>query len=301
MRSNRLDDIMLFVKVVNNNSFTAAANELGISKSVISKRISRLERDLKARLMHRTTRRLTLTEAGNIFYKRCEQICNDLQEAEVAVSHHHEAPRGTLRLTSPLSFGELHLVPAIADYLCQYDEVKVKCYFGEYFADILEGGLDMAIRIGELPDSNLIAKQLASVPMRVCASPAYLQKRGVPQSPNDLYEHNCLRYHNSPTGDFWHFYLEGQLERVRVKGNFSASNSLSLEAAAVNGAGLIMLPGYMMTKDIREGKLKPVLEDFCPQDIPIYAVFPSSRHMAPKLRSFLDFLAKRFQEPSYWD
>ena len=300
MKTNRLNDIILFVKVITAGSFTAAADEMGISKSMVSKRISLLEKNLKTRLMHRTTRKLTLTEAGDIFYARCLQISQDLEDAELAVTYMREKPRGTLRITSPVNFGRLHLIPAIHDYSKKHKEVNVECYFGEAYENILDNCLDLAIKTGDLPDSSLHSKLLARVNMLVCASPAYLKKHDAPKKPSDLTKHNCLRYHNSPTGDSWHFRVKDKLERIRIRGNLSANHSLALEAAAVDGQGIVMLPGYLMLKDIQSGHLKTLLDDFSPEVINVYAVYPSNRHLAPKVRTFIDFLAKRFGEASYW-
>jgi DNA-binding transcriptional LysR family regulator len=158
----------------------------------------------------------------------------------------------------------------------------------------------MAIRIGSMPDSSLVARQLTVRKMRVCASPKYLEKYGIPKTPDDLVKHNCLTHKNSPTGNEWHFSLGRKDIRVQVNGNFSAGSSQTLESAAVNGIGIVMLPGYMMTKDIQYGSLIRILEEYCQDEIGLYAVFTKSKHIPPKLRAFVDFLHARFQDEAYW-
>lgn len=298
--SNLLSDILLFVKVVEKNSFTAAANELGISKSVVSKRITRLEKSLAAQLLKRSTRKLSLTETGQTFYDRCARIETDVEEAVLEVGYSHAEPRGTIRLTSPTSFGNLHLTAAIADYMVLHPEIKVELMLGGLFEDLFESSLDLAIRIGNLPDSNLIARKLTVRPMRVCAAPSYLQQHGIPKTPHDLLDHNCLMYYNAPTGADWVFATPHGEQRIKVSGNFLGSTGQSVEQAAVHGLGIAMLPGHMMTNAIKSGRLINLLAEYCPKNIGIYAVYPQTRHLAPKIRSFIDFLAERFEQESYW-
>lgn len=301
MQSVLLTDMMLFLAVVDNKSFTAAANHFGITKSVVSKRISRLEKHLGSQLLYRSTRKLSLSEVGQILYDHCSQIKSNLEAAELAVTARTTEPRGRLRVNCPSSFAYLHLVPVVAEFMKQYPEVNIELLPGEGYDDMVESGIDVAIRIGDLPDSSLVAKRLTLRKMRVCAAPSYIEKHGKPERPEDLVNHNCLTHHHSPTGNEWHF-LDGKRQiRIPVKGNFSASNSQVIESAAVSGVGLAMLPGYMMTADLREGRLVQILEDYCDKDIAIYAVYQQTRHLAPKVRAFIDYLYKRFQDETYWD
>ena len=300
MKPQLLVDLILFIAIVEQKSFTSAANLFGMTKSVVSKNMTRLEKSLNVQLIRRSTRSLSLTEAGQALYERCAHIKTDLEEAEQAVLNTNTAPRGTLRINSSFGFGHLHLVPAIADFMKIYPEIKVELLFGAHYEDLIDNGLDLGIRIGKLPDSNLIARRLIARYMRVCAAPDYLHRAGTPLVPEDLYNHNCLLYLNSPTGNEWHFEKDKQKKIINIKSNFSSNSSQNLEAAAVAGMGIVFLPGYMMTKHIKQGKLISLLDEYCPQNIEINAVYPATRHLATKVRVFIDFLAARLQASDYW-
>lgn len=300
MKPQLLVDLILFITIVEQKSFTSAADHFGMTKSVVSKHITRLEKSLGVQLLRRSTRKLSLTEAGQALYQRCAHIKADLEEAEQATLNTHIAPRGTLRINSTFSFGHLHLVPAVADFMARHPDIKIELFLGGHYDDLIENGLDLGIRIGKLPDSNLIARRLTVRNMRVCASPDYLKKYGQPQTPDDLYKHNCLLYLNSPTGDEWHFENPKGKIRIKINSNFASNSSQSLEAAAVAGIGIVLLPGYTMTKHIKQGKLISLLDEYCPANIGIHAVYPATRHLATKVRVFVDYLAERFQNDDYW-
>lgn len=300
MKPQLLVDLILFIAIVEQKSFTSAANLFGMTKSVVSKHITRLEKSMNVQLLRRSTRKLSLTEAGQALYERCAHIKTDLEEAEQAALNTHVTPSGTLRLSSTFSFGHLHLVPAIADFMKLYPEIKIELFLGGHYDDLIENGLDLGIRIGKLPESNLVARRLITRYMRVCASPDYLSRHGKPEVPEDLYKHNCLLYLNSPTGDEWHFEAQKGKIRIKINSNFASNSSQNLEAAAVAGIGIVLLPGYMMTKHIKQGKLISLLDEYCPANIGIHAVYPATRHLATKVRVFIDFLAERLQAPGYW-
>ena len=301
MTPHLLDDLLSFIRVVEKGSFTDAADSLGCSKSIVSKRIARLEKNLGAKLLYRTTRSLTLTEVGGDFYKRGMQIGQDLEETIFQVSYAHSAPRGKIRLATPISFGTQHLAGCVADFMHRFPEIKVEFLLGNQYDDLYDNNLDLAIRIGSLPDSSLMARQLTVRAMRVCASPRYLKKHGIPREPKDLEQHNCLIHYNSRTGNEWHLQgPDGKNQRIKVSGNFMASSSQALEQAAVSDLGIVMMPGYMMTNDIKAGRLQYLLTDYCPKNIPVYAVYPPNRHLAPKIRSLVDYLVERFDQESYW-
>lgn len=301
MESPLLQDMLLFLAVVDNKSFTGAADLFNISKSVVSKRISRLEKNLGVQLLFRSTRKLSLSEAGQELYERCSQIKAELDEIEQSITSTHVEPRGTLRVNCPTSFGYLHLVPAIADFMKAHPDIKVDLYLGALYEDLIDSGLDLAIRIGKLPDSSLMARQLTVRRMVVCASPEYLKTHNTPETPEDLYEHNCLTHHNSPTGNEWRFQKGGRELSIAIEGSFSASSSQTLESAAVSGLGVAMLPGYMLTSDMRQGKLVRLLEEYCPRNIGVYAVYPQTAHLPTKVRTFIDFIYERFQNEAYWN
>lgn len=301
MKPQLLVDLMLFITIVEQKSFTSAADHFGMTKSVVSKHITRLEKSLGVQLLRRSTRKLSLTEAGQALYERCAHIKTDLEEAEQAALNTNSNPTGTLRVSSTFSFGHLHLVPAIADFMRKYPDIKFEVLLGEHYDDLIEHGLDLGIRIGKLPDSNLIARRLTARRMRACASTDYIKKHGRPRNPDDLLQHNCLLYLNSPTGDEWHFDGPKGKFQIKINSNFASNNSQSLEAAAVNGIGIVLLPGYMMTKHIKQGKLISLLDEYCPKNIDIHAVYPATRHLATKVRTFVAFLIDHFQSEEYWD
>lgn len=302
MRVDRLEAMEAFVRVAESRSFSQAARHLGVSKSVISRHVSALEADLGARLLHRTTRSLTLTEVGQAYFDRCLRILADIAEANLSVMNLQADPRGKLRVNVPMSFGVHHLAPLVPVFLERYPEVEIEMALNDRFVSLVEEGVDVAVRIGKLEDSSLIARLLAPARRVVCASPAYLAKRGTPQSPDDLAYHCCLTYSNLSTSDEWNLRTaEGQRWPVSVRGRLRVNNGDMLCAAAVNGVGLIMIPTFLAGPYLRDGRLVSVLEEFVPQDIGVYAVYPHGRHLSPKVRAFVDFLAERFGPNPYWD
>lgn len=298
---DRLDDMMAFIKVVDTRSFTGAADRLGLSKSVVSRRIAELENRLGARLLNRTTRKLSLTEVGQAFYERCSRILADLEEAERAAADLHAAPRGRLRVNAPVSFGLLHLAPAVAAFLERYPEIDIDIDLNDRYVDLVEEGYDVAVRIGRLRDSSLIAKRLAPSRAVVCASPGYLDRYGTPVAPEDLTRHNCLIYTNVPTAEQWVFRVDGESRSVRVTGNLRTSNGDMLRAAALAGVGIVVLPTFLCGDALSEGSLRCLLPDHFALGSSIFAVYPQNRHLSPKVRAVVDFLATRFGPNPYWD
>lgn len=301
MRLQLFNDIMVFLKVVEMTSFSKAAKALNVSKSIVSKNVTRLEQRLKVQLLQRSTRSLALTEAGRLLYDQCINIDRDLHEAELALSSLQEDPQGQLRVSCSAGFATWHMTEAIADFLPLYPDIKVELEIGEQTFDLIKKHVDCAIRIGKLPDSNLVARRLTTRAMRVCGSPEYFKQHGVPKTPRDLDEHNCLLYKGSPTGHSWVFQKGKEQIKVPIKGSFVSNNSQVLERAAVAGMGLVMLPGFLMIKDVKNGRLKSVLEDYLPSTIDINVVYPQTRYLAPKVRVFIDFLLERFSDSAYWE
>jgi len=299
---DRLGAIEAFVRVAESGSFSQAAERLRSSKSVVSRQISALEAELGARLLHRTTRALTLTEAGRSYFERATRILADLAEADASVGQLQAAPRGRLRVNAPMSFGFLHLAPAVPDFLDRYSDVALELTMNDRFVDLIEEGFDVAVRIGKLDDSSLVARKLAPMRRTVCAAPAYLEKRGVPASPDDLKAHECLCYSNLGLSQEWRFVRpDGAPWPVDVHGRLHANNGDALRAAALRGFGLAVLPSFLVGRDFQSGALVSVLEPFMPQDSAMYAVYPHARHLSPKVRAFVDFLAERFGPDPYWD
>lgn len=292
--------IVAFVRVVETGSFTAAAAALGVSKSQISRSVRTLEDRLGARLLHRTTRAVTATEAGSAFYSRCTRILSDLEEAEAAVVHLQAAPRGTLRVSLPQTFGVRYLVALIADFLVKYPEVRVEAGFTERRVDLVDEGVDLAVRIGALDDSSLIARKLGISNRYVLASADYLARRGRPSSPAELREHDCLMFSYQTTGTSWVFREEGEDVSVRVSGRLTANTGEALVAAACAGVGIVWLPDFLVADELRSGRLVNVFPDRLDPGLPIWAVYPHSRHLAPKVRLFVDHLATHLGDCPPW-
>lgn len=295
-----LSGIAVFAAVVESGSFTAAAERLGQSKSAVSKQVTRLEQRLGARLLARTTRRLNLTEVGQAFYERCRRIVAEAEEAELAVTHLQEVPRGTLRVSAPLSFGIAHLAAALPDFMETHPDLTLDIDFSDRRVDIVEEGFDMAVRIGRLEDSSLIAKRIAESRRSVLASPDYWRRRGKPSHPRDLENHNCLIYTLLSTPGSWSFTDPEDPAReisVRVSGSIKANNGNALALAAAAGHGVVVMPTFICGDLIASGALVPALEGFEASPVGIHALYASNRHLSAKVRAFVDFLAARFAGP----
>ena len=297
-----LTDIVVFVRVVDDGSFTRAAERLKLSRSVVSKYVTRLEGRLGARLLNRTTRRLSLTEAGRIFYERSRRGLQDIEEAEAEVSRLQEKPRGVLRINSPMSFGILHIAPALPEFLAQHPEVSVEMNLDDRVVDVIEEGFDVSIRIAEMPDSSLIARRLAPCRHVIVAAPAYLEKHGTPRTPEDLRDHNIISFSYQTSAYDWHFISPDNKQiSVPVSGSMQANNSLALREALLRGVGITRTPTFVVGKDVQDGRLLPILGNYRTLEVSIYLVYPQRRHLSPKVRAFVDFMADRISEPPYWD
>lgn len=298
-----LTDIAVFVQVVKANSFTAAARDLDISRSVTSKYVSRLEQRLGIRLLNRTTRRLRLTEAGVRFYEQSRSALGQLEDAEGEIQAMQSAPKGKLRISAPSSFGVIHLAPLIPELQENYPDLSIELSLDDKLVDIVETGTDVAIRIADLPDSTLIAKRIANCRYVVCASPNYLEEHGGPNTPDDLAEHNCLlfKFWGSPAQ--WQFLDKNdQFVDVTVRGNAVSNNSLAMREMLLQGGGITMAPTFLVGEDIEKGHLKAVLSDHRFKPLSIYAVYPHRQFLAAKVRAFLEFLSERINpEVPYWD
>ena len=297
-----LTDIAVFVQVVDTGSFTATAEKLGLSKSVVSKYVTRLEDRLGARLLNRTTRRLSLTEVGRAFYERSQQGLREIEEAEAEVSRLQGAPRGVLRLNSPMTFGILHIAPALPDFLALYPDLSVDMSLDDRRVDLVEEGFDLAIRIGELPDSSLVARRLGPCRHVVCGAPGYFKRHGVPRTPEDLRDHNAItfKYQDSPRE--WHFVSpNGGVIRVPVSGSIQMNNSLGLREALLREVGLMLTPTFVVGVDIKAGRLQVVLSEYRALEVSIYAVYPQRRHLSPKVRGFVEFMGNRISDSPYWE
>lgn len=297
-----LSDIAVFVQVVDSGSFTAAAERLELSKAVVSKYVTRLENRLGARLLNRTTRRLSLTEVGRAFYERSQAGLRELEEAEAEVSRLQGAPRGTLRINAPMSFGILHIAPAIPEFLRQYPDLNLDMNLDDRRLDLVEEGFDLAIRIAQLPDSSLVARRLGPCRHVVCGAPGYFRRHGIPRTPDDLRDHNAITFKYQDSAREWHFLApDGTPVRVPVSGSIQMNNSLGLREALLREVGVTLTPTFVVGADIQAGRLQAVLTDYQTLELSIYAVFPQQRHLSPKVRAFVEFMAGRMEGVPEWD
>lgn len=302
MTFEHLGAMAIFAHVVEAGSFSGAAAALGLSKSAVSKQVARLEDRLGVRLLNRTTRQLSLTEAGTAFYDHCRQLVADAEAAEAAVTHLAGAPRGTLRVTAPMSFGQHHVAPALPAFLDAYPELCVDLQLNDRWVDVVEEGFDLAIRIGQLPDSSLVARRLAPMRRILCAAPRYLETRGRPAHPRDLAGHSCLIYSYLASGRTWRFQGPDGDVRVQVAGPLEINNGDALLAATRGGAGIAHLPSFIASADICTGRVETVLPQWRdPEAGAVQAVFPAARNLSPKVRVFVDFLARHFGPTPYWE
>lgn len=302
---NTLEAMNLLVEAVDGGSFSAAGRELGLAPSSVARGIAALEDDLGIRLLNRTTRKLNLTEAGQLYLERAKRILAEVEEARLSVTQLEADPRGTLRLNLPTAFGRAHVVPMLSDFLRQYPELSLDLSLTDAFVDLVEEGIDLAIRIGELQDSSLVARKLAPNIRVLCASPAYFKRAGRPSAPDQLRNHSCLIYKRGNDRPVWHFRApDGEIEDVQVAGHFQTNNTEALVTMGLEGQGLMVVPTWLVGTDIVEGRLKTVLDDYTVSptalDTGIYAVFPYNRHLSPKVRAFVDALVARFTPTPPW-
>ncbi len=300
---DRLTSMKVFAAVVRLGSFAAAAEELDISNAMCSKYIRDLETNLGARLLNRTTRQQSLTEVGSAYHKKIIDILTEVEEAEQCVSELQNNPVGTLRIMSPPSFGSFHIARAIKGYKKHYPNVAIELILSDDFDNLVDRGMDLAFRIGELEDSSAVALKLSSSRLIVCASPEYLKENGIPKTPDDLSNHVCLGMcHNLVFSSDWSFNIDGKETTIDINGNYLKSNIAdALRVAAINASGLAQLPSYMIGLDIQSGRLKPVLEKYEPKPLPINLIYAHRKHMSLKIRSFVDYMQSYFETPPYWD
>ena len=298
---DRLTAMEAFVRVVDRGGFSAAADDMRLSRAMVSRHVQDLEKHLGARLLNRTTRKIGLTEAGQVYYERSTHLLADLAAAEGAVDELHARPRGQLRVNAPVVFGALHLAPAVADFMAAFPEVSVELTLNDRVVDLVEEAYDLAIRIGRLGDSSLIARRLAPCRIVVCAAPEYLARMGTPQVPGDLTAHDCVRYMYGEGGEIWHFERAEQKVAVRVHGQFRTNNGEAMRVAVVRGRAIAALPSFVISDELASGALVPLLQDWHVDEMAVHAVYPPGRNPSAKLRSFIDFLVPRFGEHPSWD
>lgn len=292
--ADRFEEMRLFVTIADTGGFSAAARRCNISKSVASRRMTELEARLGAKLFHRSTRTLSLTETGRLFHERARRILADLEAAEACAMDEAQEPRGHLRIAAPMSFGTMYLAEAISAFLADQPNITLALDLDDRITDLVGGGYDLAIRITDLPDSALIARRIAQSRIVVGAAPAYLARHGTPKEPADLARHHCLGYSNRTTSEAWRFRIEDRLVPVPVRILFQANNGEALMLAARAGLGVALLPSFIVADDLRAGRLVRVLEAFEVPPLDITALYAPDARMPLRLRILIDFLIAWF-------
>jgi len=301
MHPERIEDILAFVRAADARSFTVAAEQLGLSRSTIGKRITRLEARLGVRLLHRTTRSVTLNDEGAAFYDRCVEILQALEAAEAAMVARSISPTGRLRIDVPVSLGRLQVLPVIHAYMRQWPMVSVTVSLNDRYVDLVDEGIDVAVRVGGMVDSRLVSRAIAPHRLVTCASPDYLERRGMPQTIDDLASHECLTFQHGGRVAEWRFAVDGTRQMIPVSGGLCATNAEALRDAAVEGLGIGQLATFLISNELRDGRLVPILANFAAEGEPLSVVYPARRLLPPKVKAFVDLLCTAWQPLAPWD
>lgn len=286
---NIWEGVSEFVAVADLGSFTQAAHKLDVSVAQVSRQVSQLEQRLNTKLLYRTTRKVSLTAEGEIYYQRCHQVLNDLKDAERALGNLKDTPQGSIKLTAPVMYGETFIQPIVHDFMLKHPAIEIACELTNQQLDLIEGGYDLAIRLGRLKDSSLMAKPISQRHYRVCASKQYLSHHGTPHSLTELSQHNCLVGQHS----YWRFADKTKERTIKVTGNLSCNSGYGLVDAALKGIGIVQLPNYYVDEYLQEGRLVEVLTQHSVKPESIWAVYPNNRHLSTKVRQLVDFLGHR--------
>jgi DNA-binding transcriptional LysR family regulator len=292
---DRLVAMEMFVRIVETGSFSAVARELGTTQPTISKQLTALEKQLKTRLLNRSTRSLSLTEPGTAYYERCKRIIDEVQEAEGALGRLQSGLIGALHVNSAIGLGQIFLTPLILKFQHQYPELTVELTLNDRYIDLVEEGVDVAVRLGRLTDSSLVARRLGSTRRLLVATPSYLAANGTPLTPADLVHHNCLLFAYLSTGNEWTFTGPDGEIRVRVQGNFRANNGHAIREALLADAGVALTPDWLIHDKVKNGEVVVLLPEFANPPLEINAVYPSGRHVSAKVRAFVEFLQTEFK------
>lgn len=284
-----LQDIQVFCAIAKHQNFSKAARELGISAPVITRRLSRLEKLLGARLLNRTTRKVTLTEAGSLFYEEVTGILQLLEASKDNVKSITSQIAGTLKVAMPTLLSQCYVAPALDNFLAQYPKLKILLYSGNHTLNLLHEGFDLVIHCGELPNSSYYYKKIVSMKKIICASPSYISKHGEPKELDDLKNHNCLKYYDAIDSP-WTVNANGKAKEISVQGNVLVNSGIELKNLAINGVGIVYLPAYFVNNDLLSGKLVSLLDQYQLTDYHLYAVYPTNKYLAKKTQIFLDFL-----------
>jgi len=299
---DKFESIRAFTQVVVSGGFAAAARDMGLSRSAVNKLVIGLENELGVQLLHRSTRVVTPTETGLAFYERCLEILASLEEAERSVTQLHGEPRGRLRVNAPMSFGTMHLAPALADFLVQYPDLQVQLTLNDRFIDPIEEGFDVTVRIAEPQQTaSLIVHSLAPAQRVLCAAPTYLETHGTPSHPNELHHHSCLHYGQLAVENQWTLMGGDGEYTISVNGVLCSNNGEVLRDAAVRGLGITLLPRFLVGEELQRSTLQLVLPDYHPPELSIYVIYPVNRHLSTKIRLLVDFFQERFGHQPNWD
>jgi DNA-binding transcriptional LysR family regulator len=293
---DKLGSMYAFTQVVEEGSFAAAARKMNLGRSAVNKMVIALENQLKAQLLHRSTRKVTATPTGIAFYEKCVRILADIEEAELSVSQLHGEPKGLLRINAPMTFGTMYLAPLVAEFMGKYPQLQVQLTLEDRFVEAIAEGYDMLIRIAQPTESSsLIAHHLFQTPHVLCASPTYLANRGIPTHPRELSGHNCLLYGYLNNGDRWQFVDGTEAFNLAVTGTFCANNGEALATAAAAHLGIALLPQFIVQPHIISGELQVILSNYCPQQLTVSILYPVNRHLSTKVKLFTEFLKQQFQ------
>lgn len=286
------EGISEFVFVAESESFTQAAKRMAISTAQVSRQISALENRLNIKLFYRTTRKVSLTEEGRVFYQHCRSVLDGLDAAERAITNLQSKPQGKVKLTAPVTYGEQQILPLVNNFMQQYQDIEVSAFLSNQQMDLIEGGYDLAIRVGKLSDSTMMAKKLGTRTNYLCASPDYLSKHGSPHSLSELNAHRCLL----GTLDYWHFTEAGKDKNIRLTGKLRYNSGFGLVDAALKGLGIVQLPDYYVQAYLQSGELISLLDNYREPDEGIWAIYPQNRHLSPKIRLLVDYLAEQLAD-----
>lgn len=297
---DRLQAMDVFVRVAEAGSFTAVADHLNVARSAITRQIAGLEAHLGTKLLARSTRRLSLTSSGIAYLEKCREILALVEAAEGDLAGEKRAPRGPIRVSVPMSFGIRHLVPMVSDFVTTYPEVTVDLEFSDRRVNLIEGGMDFAVRISQQIDANQVIRRLSVSEMSVVAAPAYLERHGRPQHPDELIGHECLVYTLAPSSG-WRFRIDGETRTVPIKGRMHMNNGDALLEASIRGLGVTYQPTFITSQAVQAGLLEELLADYSVTQLYIYAVFPGSRYVPHRVRVLVDYLAERLGPVPYWD
>ncbi len=290
-----LDGLKTVVAVVETGSFTAASERLGMSKALVSKYVGAVEDGLRVRLFNRSTRRLALTEAGQRYYDKALPLLEEFTEMVDSVTGEQSSPKGLLRISVPVTFGEMRLSGLIPDFLKQYPDMNVELHLSDHMIDMLEEGIDVVIRIGGVDDSSLVAKHIQTLPLVLCASPNYLKEHGYPTTPQDISQHQCIIDSNFRIGKHWPFISpKGQTKSVKVSSRVAANSPRAVKEIALAGGGIALIPQFIVQDDLKNGLLEAVLPEYQTLEFGLFAIYPHRRYLSRKVRCFIDFLAAAF-------